>query len=72
LDDHRERAGHQRLVVVGHGLSATLWVAPTLGLDAVGWWKSPRMPDACEIDLQSVPAQRIEPVSTEPRSNTVP
>lgn len=63
LDDHRERAGRRRLVVVGHGISATLWVAATLGIDAVRWWKSLRFPDAWEIDAEGLRAHRIDAVA---------
>lgn len=60
LDDHRRRAGNQRLIVVGHGISAALWVAATLGIDAARWWKSLRFPDAWEIDPLSLRAWRIQ------------
>ena len=60
LADHRDRAGQQRLVVVGHGISAALWVATTLGLDAVRWWTSLHISDAWDIDLTSLCARRIE------------
>ena len=63
LDDHQERAGQRRLVVVGHGISPTLWVAAALGHDAVRWWKSLRFPDAWEIDLHTLRAHRIEAVA---------
>lgn len=60
LDDHRERAGQRHLVVVGHGISAALWIAATLGIDAVRWWKSLRFPDAWDIDLVALHARRID------------
>ena len=60
LDDHLERAGAQRLVVVGHGISAALWAADTLGIDAIRWWRSLRFPDAWEIDPPALRADRID------------
>jgi broad specificity phosphatase PhoE len=59
LDDHQSRAGSRQLVVVGHGISTSLWIAATLGIDAVRWWKSLRFPDAWEIDLLALRANRI-------------
>lgn len=60
LDEHQNLAGQRRLVVVVHGISASLWIAATLGLDAVRWWKSLRFPDAWEIDPHALRANRIE------------
>lgn len=60
LDAHLELAGSRRLLVVGHGISAALWVAATLGINAVRWWKSLRFPDAWEIDLNSRRTHRID------------
>ncbi|MBA3339645.1 MAG: histidine phosphatase family protein, partial [Geodermatophilaceae bacterium] len=48
LDEHRELTGRRRLVVVGHGISAALWVASALSIDAVTWWRALRFPDVWE------------------------
>ncbi len=60
LDDHLHRAGTQRLVVVGHAISAALWAAATLGIDATRWWRSLHFPDAWEIDPHALRADRID------------
>jgi len=63
LDDHRELAGQRRLVVFGHGISAALWVAAALRIDAVAWWRSLRFPDVWEIDRHARTAHRIEAIA---------
>lgn len=61
--EHSELAGSRRMVVVGHGISASLWIAARLGLDPVDWWKSLRFPDAWEIDVKIQSAHRLAEVA---------
>lgn len=63
LDEHWELAGHRRLVAVGHGISAALWLASALSIDAGRWWKSLRFPDVWEVNLHARTAHRIEPIT---------
>lgn len=59
IQEHLDHAAGRRLVVVGHGMSAALWMSRRLRVDAAQWWMGLAFPDTWEVDLDAVDAHRL-------------
>jgi broad specificity phosphatase PhoE len=62
------RALGRELVVVGHGMALTAWLATVVTLDRPGaFWEGLRLPDAYVVDTAAGGVQRLEPRDAQAR-----
>lgn len=59
IQEYLDEASSRPLVVVGHGISAALWMSRRLRVDAASWFTELAFPDTWEIDLDSIDARRL-------------
>lgn len=58
--EHVAAAGDQPLVIASHGMSMTLWLTATIGLEDPGaFWTDLRFPDAHHVDLAARTVTRL-------------
>lgn len=62
--------GEGDLVVVNHGLALSLWLASTVAIDLVGFWRALSFPDAWRLDVESRALERLNLGEAAPDAET--